>query len=294
MDAAATSVPATALLDWALYLATMGWPVFPLRPGTKRQPAVKDWENRATTDPARIRRCWTADAWNIGLATGPARLVVVDLDTDKDGTSRDGVEALAALAAERGGPLPTTYTVSTPSGGRHLYFRAPAGVWLRNTQSQIASCVDTRAGGGYVVAPGSVTAQGAYELIDDTDPVELPGWLVQACAERPAAAISAPVQIHSTNAAAYGTAALRGECERVRNAAPGTYNEVLSSAAYTIGRKVGAGLLDPATAHAELIAAGETLVGPKHWPPTAREVARVVHAGLTKGADNPVQRKEVA
>ncbi|WP_236793232.1 bifunctional DNA primase/polymerase [Amycolatopsis sp. GM8] len=294
MDAAATSVPAAALLEWALYLAAMGWPVFPLRPGTKRRPAVKDWENRATTDPSRIRRCWSADAWNIGLATGPARVVVVDLDTDKDGRGPGGAHALAALAEQRGGPLPTTYTVSTPSGGQHLYFRAPAGVWLRNSQSQIASCVDTRAGGGYVVAPGSVTAEGAYELIDDTDPAELPAWLVQACAERPATATSAPVHIRSTNPSAYGAAALRGECERVRKAAPGTYNEVLSSAAYTIGRKVGAGLIDPATARAELTAAGETLIGSQHWPPTAREVARVVDAGLTKGANNPVQRKEAA
>src|SRR3981081_55957 len=87
------------LLDWALYIAAMGWHVFPLAPGTKRQPAVKDWENRATTDPDRIRRCWTADRWNIGVATGPSGLVVVDLDIPKDGdTGPDGATALAAVA----------------------------------------------------------------------------------------------------------------------------------------------------------------------------------------------------
>jgi hypothetical protein len=69
---------------------------------------------------------------------------------------------------------------------------------------------------------------------------------------------------------------------------------VLSSAAYTIGRKVGAGLIDHHTARAELIAAGETLIGSAHWPPNAREVARVVDAGLTKGASNPVLRKDIA
>jgi hypothetical protein len=106
--------------------------------------------------------------------------------------------------------------------------------------------------------------------------------------------ISAPVQIRATDATAYGSAALRGETQRVRDAAPGTYNEVLSSAAYTIGRKVGAGLLDHTSARAELIAAGETLIGSAHWPPNAREVARVVDTGLTKGAANPVRRREVA
>ncbi|SFJ76535.1 Bifunctional DNA primase/polymerase, N-terminal [Amycolatopsis sacchari] len=284
-----------SLADWALYLAAMGWPVFPLRPGTKRQPAVRDWENRATTDPARIRRAWAADAWNIGLATGPARLVVVDLDTAKGGeTGPDGATALAALAAERGGPLPDTYTVATPSGGQHRYYRCPPGVRLRNTQSVIAPRVDTRAGGGYVVAPGSITKHGAYELLDDTDPVELPAWLVQAAAPRPVETVATPIRIRGGDPGAYGTAALRGECERVRGAKPGQHNEVLASAAYTIGRKIGAGLIDPRLARAELIAAGNTLIGPGHWPPHAREVARVVDAGLTKGASNPVARKEVA
>jgi hypothetical protein len=261
--------PANPLLDWALYLAAMGWAVFPLAPMTKRQPAVKDWENRATTDPDRIRRCWSVDRWNIGVATGPSGLVVVDLDMPKDGdTGPDGPTALAALAAERGGPVPNTFTVATPSGGSHRYFVAPPGVRLRNTQGHLCPNVDTRAGGGYVVGPGSVLPNGGYELDDDTDPVELPAWLVQASAERPAAALSAPVQIRSADTGTYGAAALRGETQRVRDAAPGTYNEVLSSAAYTIGRKVGAGIIPHDTARGELIAAGETLIGSAHWPPT--------------------------
>lgn len=283
------------LLDWALYLAGMGWPVFPLRPGTKRSPAVRDWENRATTDPARIRRCWEADRWNIGLPTGPAGLVVVDLDMPKDTeTGPDGAAALTTVATERGGPIPDTYTVSTPSGGRHLYYRCPPGVRLRNTAGQIAPRVDTRAGGGYVVAPGSVTDAGAYELLDETEPAELPAWLVQATTPRPAIATPAPVRLRSGDPTAYGAAALRGETQRVRDAKPGTHNEVLSSAAYTIGRKVGGGLIDHATARAELLAAGHTLIGPDHWPPTSAEVARVVDAGLTAGAANPVYRKGAA
>ncbi|ASR34030.1 DNA primase [Prauserella marina] len=289
------SEPVNPLLDRALYLATMGWAVFPLAPGTKRQPAVKNWEERATTDRTRVRRCWSVNRWNIGVATGPSGLVVVDLDLPKDGdTGPAGADALAALADERGGPLPPTYTVTTPSGGCHLYYLAPAGTRLRNTAKHICANVDTRAGGGYVVGPGSVTDLGAYELADDRDPVELPGWLVQACAERPAAATSRPVEIRSARTDSYGAAALRGEVERVRSAGPGTYNGVLSSAAYTIGRKVGADLIPHPVARAELIAAGETLIGSEHWPPHAREVARVVDAGLAAGAANPVARRRKA
>jgi hypothetical protein len=134
------------LLAWALYLAAMGWHVFPLRPGTK-QPAIKDWENRSTTNTDRIRTCWAADRWNIGIATGRSGLVVSDLDMPKDGdTGPDGLTAFTALAAERGGPIPATYTVTTPSGGRHLYFVVPPGVRLRNTQKHLCPNVDTRAG----------------------------------------------------------------------------------------------------------------------------------------------------
>ncbi|MEU0512599.1 bifunctional DNA primase/polymerase [Amycolatopsis sp. NPDC006125] len=284
------------LAEWALFLAGMGWPVFPLRPGTKRQPAIKNWEQRATTDPDRIRRAWAADTWNIAVATGPAHLVVVDLDMPKAGESGpDGAAALAALAEQRGGPLPDTFTVTTPSGGRHLYFQAPPGVRLRNSQGQLCPRVDTRAGGGYVVGPGSVTEQGGYELADERDPVELPAWLVQVCTEKATpTATSRPVALRASNPSAYGAAALRGECDRVRAAEAGRHNETLASAAYTIGRKVGAGLIDHATARAELIAAGQTLIGPEHWPPTDAEVARVVDAGLTAGSRNPVRRKEAA
>jgi hypothetical protein len=125
---------------------------------------------------------------------------------------------------------------------------------------------------------------GGHELADDTDPAELP-----ACptAEKPAAAYAAPVQIRSADTGTYGAAALHGEVTRVPDAAPGTYNEVLSSAAYRIGRKVGAGIVDHTTARGELIAAGEGLIGSAHWPPNALEVARVAEAGLKAGFANP-------
>ncbi|WP_019810200.1 bifunctional DNA primase/polymerase, partial [Saccharomonospora halophila] len=154
---------ADILREWALYCAAMGWPVFPLVSATKR-PAIRGWEQRATVDRDRIARCWEAGTYNIGVATGPSRLLVVDLDTAKQPGERDGVTALAEFAAGRGVGLPETYTVATPSGGRHLYFALPDGVRLRNTAGLLAPRVDTRSGGGYVVAPGSVVAEGGYEL----------------------------------------------------------------------------------------------------------------------------------
>jgi hypothetical protein len=159
-------------------------------------------------------------------------------------------------------------------------------VRLRNTAGTLAPRVDTRAGGGYVVAPGTVLPNGGYELVDDTDPLELPGWLVQALSERPAAALSAPAQRSCTDVGGYVGAALRGECDKVRRAPAGRHNAVLCRAAYALGQLTGAGLLAHATARAELLTAAGVLVG-ADCGCTPGEVARVLDAGLTAGARNP-------
>ncbi|MGH3905640.1 MAG: bifunctional DNA primase/polymerase [Pseudonocardiaceae bacterium] len=276
----------TNLRDWALHLAAMGWPVFPLHPGTKR-PAIRDWEHRATTNPDRIHRCWHGAAgFNIGVATGPSGLVVIDLDPPKTADSPDGATRLAALAQARGVQLPPTYTVTTPRGGQHLYYRTPAGVQLRNTQHHLAPSIDTRAEGGYVIGPGSLRPDGGYELHDDTTPPELPAWLVQALTERPAESRSAPAQIAATDPTGYAAAALTGEAAKVRAAPTGQHNTVLCRAAYALGQLIGAGLLDRDTAQAQLTTAAQALID-ADCDCAPREVTRVITAGLTAGTRNP-------
>lgn len=272
------------LTEWALDLAARGWHVFPITPGAKKPPAISRWEQRATVNPDRITRCWQAGAFNIGIATGPSQLVVVDLDTADDGT--DGAVQLVQLAADRGVTVPDTWTVTTPTGGRHLYFRAPAGVRLRNTQGDLAPDVDTRAGGGYVVAPGSVVPAGGYELADDPDPVELPGWLLQALCEQRSTASSARPARPVATVTGYAATAVTREAERVRTARPGQHNRTLSNAAYNLGQLVGAGLLDTARAsHALTDAAHALMTGDCDCTP--REIARVIRAGLTAGQSRP-------
>jgi hypothetical protein len=125
-----------ALLTAALAAADRGWHVFPLIPNDKL-PAVKHWEARATTDPARITRCWSTGPYGVGIACGPSGLVVVDLDQPKpDQTPPEawrrpgitcGADVLAAVADQHGQPYPAdTHTVLTGRGGEHLYFTAPA------------------------------------------------------------------------------------------------------------------------------------------------------------------------
>lgn len=168
-------------LSLALQYASKGWHVFPIREGTTNKPRVK-WGSDATTDEKVIKGWWKA--WpkdNIGIATGPSGLTVVDVDM-KHG--KNGQETLDELELDYG-RLPHTLSAQTPSGGRHLYFAGEA----RTTVEQVGSGVDTRGSGGaggYVLAPGSSTDVGIYEWEESSQiPVaKLPDWIQHLAGRR--------------------------------------------------------------------------------------------------------------
>jgi hypothetical protein len=284
------------LRAWALHFAARGWHVFPITPGAKKPPVIDRWEIRASIDPDQIYRWWRHIPHTIGIAAGPSGLVVVDLDTRKHGQPApdrwatlgigSGVGVLRALARQQHTTVTPTYAVTTPSGGWHLYYTAPAGVALRNTHDVIGWKIDTRAHGGYVVAPGCPVSPSGYELIDDRDTAELPGWLHQALTPKPPTALSAPAQTVAVSPSGYTSAAVRGEVQRVRTAPPGQHNAVLCRAAYALGQLIGAGLLDHGSARAELTAAASALIS-ADCDCTPAEVTRVITAGFTAGARNP-------
>jgi hypothetical protein len=285
----------SSLRAWALHLAARGWHVFPVTPRAKKPPVIERWETRASTNPDTITRWWREIPYSIGIATGPSGLVVLDLDTPRPGEPvleswaaqgiSSGAGVLRALAHPHGGLTPT-YAVSTPSGGWHLYYTAPAGTELRNTQAVIEWKIDTRAHGGYVIAPGCPLSPSGYVLYDDRDPAPLPGWLHQALTPAPSPGRSAPPTAAAINPDGYALAALRGETQRVRAAPPGQHNAILCRAAYALGQLVGAGLLDPDTAHAQLTTAAAPLIT-AGCDCTPREVHRVITAGLAAGARHP-------
>jgi Bifunctional DNA primase/polymerase, N-terminal len=169
------------LMDRALRLTERGWHVFPLRPGDKRPlPGFTKWETRATTDREQVIRWWAGAPYNIGIATGPTRLLVIDLDIPREGHSADWrLEEDSVLI--RGHRLPRTFSVATPSGGRHLYFSA-VGCSMGNTAGGLAKHIDTRGIGGYVVGPGSVLSSGYYRIVTPSSVAELPDWIADALA----------------------------------------------------------------------------------------------------------------
>lgn len=301
----AGAADAARLAGW-LDLAARGWALFPVRPGRKI-PAIRQWEQRATTDPDRLNRFYRAHPdHNAGIACGPSGLLVIDCDMPKPqppddghnsigrgptppGSVRPGWDVLRGLAADLHAELPDTWTVTTPSGGRHLYFRAPAGPTLGNTGRALGSLLDTRGHGGQVVAPGSRLANGGYELHDDTDPAELPTWLHQRLTQRPAPALSAAPERPGAGVGdhwAYVAAVVRAELQRVAQAGRGGHNAAVFTAARALGQLAAAGLLDPAAVEHDLTAAAAHIIGGP-CDCTARDVAASIRSGLAHGARRP-------
>ncbi|MBK3627006.1 bifunctional DNA primase/polymerase [Streptomyces sp. MBT49] len=262
------------LLYAAFDAAERGWAVLPLRPGDKRPalhgedvcPGIGDcagghrkWEERATIDPDRIRRAWGELPFNVGIATGPSGLVVVDLDMPKRKSSTDtpsGVTTFTALCERAEQDVPTTRTVRTASGGVHLYFTAPASVRLGNTAGRLGKRIDTRAWGGYVVAPGSITRAGAYAVVNDVPPAPLPEWLSAQLTARQAVPVltAAPSAIRASK---YAAAGLNAETASVRQAPEGERNATLLRAARAVGRFVAWGDLPREQVEEALQMAGE-------------------------------------
>jgi hypothetical protein len=287
---------ASGLARAAHWYAARGWHVFPLVPGTKR-PAVDRWETTATTDPAAIEQTWSRDPFNIGIATGPSGLLVLDLDQPKGPADtpsppwdtqpgiRDGADVLAALCEAACRPFPFgTYMVATCSGGLHLYFSQPTAAQLRNTTGRLGWKIDTRGHGGYVVAAGSVVDDRRYTTLHAIRPAPLPDWLRTALTRqtqhRPCRDTAG--QVRDLRASqTYAHAALRGELDRVLNAANGERNNTLNTAAYALGQLVAAHLLDRGQVETALAVAAA------HIGLTDAEAARTIASGLDSGADHP-------
>lgn len=307
-----------ALTAAALTFAARGWHVIPVVPGRKR-PAVPGhtaetcprtaacanghvgWEQRATADPARIRKCWEYGGYWVGIATGPSGLVVVDLDTPKAGKYPpaewriDGVksgEDVLAILAERAGEsyaaLFETHTVRTPSGGLHLYFCAPADVALHNTSGELGWLIDTRAHGGQVVAAGALPDGRCYEILNDATPLPLPDWLTRRLvdAENPTEAADPTKALRIIRSGAdrrtkYANTALAAEINSVLTAVAGSRNTTLHRAAFALGQLIGDGLLPEAIVQDALIAAGQSIgLSP-------RECAATIRSGIRGGLAHP-------
>lgn len=285
------------LLTTALAHAALGWHVFPLVPGAKL-PVVNRWEARATTDPDRIRAAWSAGQYGIGIACGPSGLLVLDLDMPKPGTPVPehrrlagitcGQDMLAAVCEDAGQPWPATYTVATPSGGRHLYYRQPDGEPLRNshggTANGLGKLIDTRGAGGYIAAPGTRLPNGAYSVLDHAPVSDLPGWLtdrLRGLRDQTTPTTTGPVRVDTSHLSRYLAAAIDRSVEKVLSSPPGGHNMTVYGASASLGQLVAGGALSADDVIAALLPAAMA-VGQSE-----REARATIASGMRRGAQRP-------
>ncbi|MFI6516967.1 bifunctional DNA primase/polymerase [Spirillospora sp. NPDC050679] len=285
----------------ALACARRGWHVFPLAVGQKVPPKGVRWKQVATTDPACIRQIWAHRPYNVGIACGPSKLVVVDLDVPKPGKHppphwakpgiRDGADVFALVCADAGQPMPLeTFQVRTRRGGFHLYFAAPDGVRLGNTSDDhgngLGWKIDTRGDGGYVVAPGSFVdlpdGTGPYQAIHTPDPAPLPSWLADRLRPAPLPPQRpVVVELATGRRGAYLDAAVTASLEAIAAAPQGRRNTTLYGAAVALGQLVAGGALD-ADHTEQLLLDAAVRTGQGQVP-----ALRTIRSGFRAGANRP-------
>lgn len=267
--------------DWLYALAIHGFHLLPLIPGEKR-PAITDWEKRATVDPAQLDR-WPKGA-GVGIACGRSGLVVIDCDShgstpppewDRPGI-HDGVDVFADLWSRHSPNVSMfgTFTVTTPGGGLHLYFRAPVGSRIRN-RTGVEWQVDVRAHGGYACGPGTNLEQGTYTPAGDPGKLlPLPQWLHDMLApQEPAQRRPMPVAPPTRSQADRRVAGL---LRTVSTAPEGQRNSTLNWAAWQLAQD---GLLTQEYATA-LLHAAETA-----GLPQAEAVKTIRSAAAPRGSN---------
>lgn len=108
------------------------------------------WKNGEQYQPAD----WPDKTRSSAIVTGTDQLFVIDLDVDKETGEEVGVETLRGLGIDPDDL--DTLQVETPSGGRHIYLRAPAGADLPGPSAgKVGPGVDVRADRSIIVGPGS-------------------------------------------------------------------------------------------------------------------------------------------
>lgn len=176
MSAAEAKSPQTAR-EWAIFYASLGWSVVPVRTGEK-MPSVP-WAKFQTlpADLGTINGWFDADPTiGLGLVQGRnAGTIVLDFDGEL------GHATLREL--ERRG-LPASVRALTPGGGVHVFLRHPGRPIA--TRKGVLPGMDVRGDGGFVVcAPSQHANGGRYHWDVDCHPedapvADCPAWILPA------------------------------------------------------------------------------------------------------------------
>ena len=171
----------------ALACASLGWRVHPLSRDSKK-PVMNSWPDLATLDADEIIDWWSANGRYAGSVTGIATgresgFFVLDVDQHGKPGEPSGFDTLAELERTHG-PLPETFTVRTPSGGEHRYFRYPSDREVVTKPNTCGPSLDTRGFRGQVVAPGTWLGTGEYRVIRQGEVAAAHSWLLDLVERR--------------------------------------------------------------------------------------------------------------
>jgi hypothetical protein len=150
--------------------AQAGWHLFPARydPETHQHRGLIKWGTESSNDPLTIKSWaekWPDAYFCVNLSA--SNLCVVDVDVKKD---KQGDVTLIGLEIDYG-PLPPTFTISTPSGGRHHYFTGA----VKASVEKLGPGIDTPV---MVPLPGQdVPGKGAYTVTDNRPLAPAPEWI---------------------------------------------------------------------------------------------------------------------
>jgi hypothetical protein len=278
------------IFGWsAIDYASVGWHVFPLEPNGKRPDGrlAPHGLHDATLDADQIRTWWrkTPDA-NVGIATGEVSGIVV-LDVD----GPEGLDAWDALMADGREEIRSSFLVTTPRGGVHVYLAHP-GRRVPNSAGKLAPNIDVRGDGGYVVAPPSKledgrcwrqwTGKGCEGWADGTAVLApMPQWMSPPA---PVAPVPRSGLLRQAGGSSYARTALDAECGQVALAPVGQRNDTLNRAAFKLGTLIGAGEIGAEVVAERLLeAARRAGLGDE-------EADATLASGLSKGMANPRKR----
>ena len=278
-----SAIDRNSLKAAALAHARNGFYVIPLVENSKK-PLISDWQNRATTNPLQIDSWWSEHPQaNIGIVCEVSNLIVIDLDTSKGAIApspwkEQGItngEGVFGEICNKYNDLSVfdTYSVITPSGGKHLYFYDQNTPIKQGVEVNGWWRVDTRSKGGYIVAEGSKIrnstseAFGTYYSSQKNDVVlNFPTWLRDELTPKVSreAVISKnrrASQFHPSTkkfSKEHAEQVLIDRCATMRTTPEGSRNQTLIRHSAYIGKIIGMGALDENRAGSSLLEAAIT------------------------------------
>lgn len=160
-----------------------GWQVFPCN---GKLPATKTGYKDATGDYGKASQMFS-NGHSVAVATGKVSgIFVLDVDIKKEA----GGDGTLSDLERQFGKLPSTVEVTTPSKGRHLYFKYVDGVGCR---IGFRPGLDIRGDGGYVIAPPSKDYYWEISSHPGEVPIaDAPNWLIEMINERPKKSFDLP------------------------------------------------------------------------------------------------------